>query len=49
MKERIKQSGLSLREEMVRDGQNLLSEELEHDTSYSPTAFFWKYNQKYWL
>lgn len=45
MKERIKQSGLSLREEMVRDGQNLLSEELEHDTSYSPTAFFWKYNQ----
>lgn len=45
MKERIKQSGSSLREEMIRDGQNLLTEQLEHDTSYSPTVFFWKYNK----
>ena len=45
MKKRINQSGVTLREEMIRDGQNLLSEELEHDTSYSPTVFFWRYNQ----
>lgn len=45
MKARINQSGTTLREEMIRDGQNLLSEELEHDTSYSPTVYFWKYNQ----
>lgn len=45
MKKRIEQSGATLREEMIRDGQNLLSEELEQDTSYSPTVFFWKYNQ----
>lgn len=45
MKERIKQSGTSLREEMIRDGQNLLTKELEHDTSYSHTVFFWKYKQ----
>lgn len=41
MKERIKQSGSSAREEMIIDGQNLLKEELEHDTSYSPTMYFW--------
>ena len=41
MKERIKVSGLSPREEMIRDGQNLLLEELEHDSSYSPTLFFY--------
>lgn len=41
MRERIKISGMSLREEMIRDGQNLLLEELEHDSSYSPTLFFY--------
>lgn len=41
MKERIKQSGPSAREEMIIDGQNLLKEELEHDSSYSPTMYFW--------
>lgn len=41
MKERMKISGVSPRDEMIRDGQNLLKEELEHDTSYSPTMFFY--------
>lgn len=41
MKERIKQSGKTVREEMIRDGQNLLVEELEHDSSYSPTMYFY--------
>ena len=41
MKERIKISGISPRDEMIRDGQNLLKEELEHDTSYSPTMYFY--------
>ena len=41
MKERMKISGASPRDEMIRDGQNLLKEELEHDTSYSPTMFFY--------
>ncbi len=41
MKERIKQSGNTVREEMIRDGQNLLVEELEHDSSYSSTMYFW--------
>lgn len=41
MKERMKISGLSPRDEMIRDGQNLLKEELEHDTSYSPTMYFY--------
>ncbi len=41
MKERINQSGNTVREEMIRDGQNLLVEELEHDSSYSPTMYFW--------
>ena len=41
MKERIKHSGFSAREEMILDGQNLLKEELEHDSSYSPTMYFW--------
>lgn len=41
MKERMKQSGVSPRDEMIRDGQNLLKEELEHDTSYSPTMYFY--------
>lgn len=41
MKERMKISGFTPREEMIRDGQNLLKEELEHDTSYSPTMYFY--------
>lgn len=41
MKERMKISGISPREEMIRDGQNLLKEELEHDTSYSTTMYFY--------
>lgn len=41
MKERIKQSGFTAREEMIIDGQNLLKEELEHDSSYSPTVYFY--------
>jgi len=41
MKERVKHSGFTVREEMIIDGQNLLKEELEHDSSYSPTMFFW--------
>ena len=41
MKERIKHSGFTAREEMIIDGQNLLKEELEHDSSYSPTMYFW--------
>lgn len=46
MKERMKISGLSPREEMIRDGQNLLKEELTHDTSYSPTMYFYDSNNK---
>ena len=41
MKERVKHSGSTAREEMIIDGQNLLKEELEHDSSYSPTIYFW--------
>ena len=41
MKERVKHSGSTAREEMIIDGQNLLQEELEHDSSYSPTMYFW--------
>lgn len=41
MKERINHSGSTAREEMIIDGQNLLKEELEHDSSYSPTMYFW--------
>ena len=41
MKERMKISGRTPREEMVCDGKNLLKEELEHDSSYSPTLFFY--------
>lgn len=41
MKERIKHSGSTVREEMVIDGQNLLKEELESDSSYSSTMYFW--------
>lgn len=41
MKERIKRSGSTAREEMIIDGRNLLKEELEHDSSYSPTMYFW--------
>ncbi len=41
MKERVNHSGLTMREEMITDGQNLLKEELEHDPSYSPDMYFW--------
>ena len=41
MKERIKCTGITPREEMIRDGQNILKEELEHDSSYSPTVYFY--------
>lgn len=41
MKERVKHCGSTAREEMIIDGQNLLKEELEHDSSYSPTMYFW--------
>jgi len=46
MKERMKITGHTPREEMIRDGQNLLKEELEHDSSYSPTMFFYDSNNK---
>lgn len=45
MKERINSRGNTPREEMIRDGQNLLKEELEHDSSYSPTMYFCKYEK----
>ncbi len=41
MKERVRHSGSTAREEMIIDGQNLLKEELEHDSSYSFTIYFW--------
>lgn len=41
MRERVKHCGSTAREEMIIDGQNLLKEELEHDSSYSPTMYFW--------
>lgn len=41
MKERVKHSGSTARDEMIIDGQKLLKEELEHDSSYSPTMYFW--------
>ena len=41
MKERVKHSGSTAREEMIIDGQNLLKEELKYDSSYSPTMYFW--------
>lgn len=46
MKERMKITGRTPREEMIRDGQNLLKEELEHDSSYSPTMFFYDSDNK---
>lgn len=41
MKERINISGSTAIEEMIRDGQRLLCEELENDSSYSPTMYFY--------
>lgn len=41
MRERVKHSGSTTREEMIIDGQNLIKEELKHDSSYSPTMYFW--------
>ena len=46
MKERMKITGHTPRKEMIRDGQNLLKEELEHDSSYSPTMFFYDSDNK---
>ena len=46
MKERMKITGHTPREEMIRDGQNLLKEELEHDSSYSSTMFFYDSDNK---
>ena len=46
MRERMKISGHTPREEMILDGQNLLKEELEHDSSYSPTMFFYDSDNK---
>lgn len=37
----LKQSGYSVREEMILDGQNVLKEELEHASSHSPTVYFY--------
>lgn len=45
MRERINCRGNTPREEMIRDGQNLLKEELKHDSSYSPTMYFCKYEK----
>lgn len=44
MKARMDITGKTAREEMIRDGQNHFAEELEHDPSYSPTIFFYVYN-----
>ena len=44
MKERINCRGNTPRGEMIRDGQNLLKEELEHDSSYSHTLLFYSYD-----
>lgn len=44
MKERINCRGITPREEMIHDGQNLLKEEFEHDASYSPTLLFYLYS-----
>lgn len=41
MKERVRHSGSTARKEMIIDGQNHLKEELEHDSSYSPTMYFY--------
>lgn len=41
MKERIRITGTTPREEMIRDGQNLLKEEIEHDVSFQPTMYFY--------
>lgn len=46
MKKRIAQSGISPREEMIIDGQNVLKEELKHDPSYSPTLFLYNTVEK---
>ena len=46
MRERMKITGHTPQEEMIRDGQNLLKEELEYDSSYSPTMFFYDSENK---
>ena len=41
MKKRIAHTGYTPREEMIRNGQNIFKEELKHDSSFSPTLFFY--------
>lgn len=40
MKERVKISGVNTREEMIKDGADLLKSELGHDSSFSTTMYF---------
>ena len=46
MKKRITHSGRTPREEMIRDGQNITKEELEHDSSYSTTTYIYDPHNK---
>ena len=46
MKTRIQSTGITPREEMIKDGQDLLREELIHDTSYSPTMYHYIYGEE---
>ncbi|EXG87840.1 hypothetical protein K413DRAFT_4741 [Clostridium sp. ASBs410] len=39
MKERIKKSGLSVREELIKDARQLLESENQNDSSYCPTMY----------
>ena len=41
MRERVKMTGITPREEMIYDGQNLLKEEIERDVSFQPTMYFY--------
>lgn len=56
MKERIKQSGVSLYDEQIKDAQNILSYSFKDDVSYNPNIVYYKsdknipikmYDQKY--
>lgn len=46
MKKRMGISGLTAREEMIRDGQIVYKEELEADASYSTTLYHYSYSYK---
>lgn len=41
MRERVKMTGITPREEMIYDGQNLLKEEIERDVSFQTTMYFY--------